>query len=154
MIITAWRIVQERHSATAFNEEGAAQYPGRWNERGVPMVYTAGSLSLAALEILVHIGNAGLSRRYVSIPVSFDSTLCRQLTPSDLPQDWATDPAPESTRVLGVQWIEAASSVVLALPSAIVPLESIFLINPRHKDVSGISIGEPGEFRFDSRLFQ
>jgi RES domain-containing protein len=153
-MITAWRIVQTRHLQTAFDGLGASQYPGRWNERGIPIVYTAGSLSLAALEMLVHLPGPNILQKYQSIPVSFDEALCRQLSPTDLPLDWADDPAPISTRALGAQWIADASSVVLAVPSAVVPIERIFLLNPRHPDFPGLTIGEAQQFQFDPRLLK
>ena len=54
-MIRAWRIVKTRYSADAFSGEGARLYGGRWNSPGVAMVYTAGSKSLATLEVLVHL---------------------------------------------------------------------------------------------------
>ncbi len=153
-MITAWRIVQPRYLQTAFDGRGASQYPGRWNERGAAVVYAAGSLSLAALEMLVHLPGPGILQRYRSIPVSFDEALCRQLSPQDLPPDWADDPAPPSTRALGTQWIADSSSVVLAVPSAVVPIERIFLINPHHPDFPELTIGEGQQFQFDPRLMK
>ncbi|MBC8006624.1 MAG: RES domain-containing protein, partial [Prolixibacteraceae bacterium] len=41
-----------RYAGTAFSGEGARLYGGRWNRKGVPMVYTAGSQSLAMLKCL------------------------------------------------------------------------------------------------------
>jgi RES domain-containing protein len=154
VIIIAWRIVKERHLSSAFTGEGAARYPGRWNERGVPMVYTAASLSLAALEILVHVGSDAVLQQYVCIPVEFDAGLCRQISTTDLPEDWAAEPAPDSTRALGTTWTKDSSSAVLAVPSAVVPLESVYLINPLHEDFSRIAIGGESHFRFDARLRQ
>lgn len=153
-MITAWRIVQSRHLQTAFDGQGASQYPGRWNERGTPVVYTAGSLALAALEMLVHLPGPNILQKYQSIPVSFDETLCRQLSQAELPPDWSDDPAPLSTRALGTQWIADASSVVLAVPSAVVPIERVFLLNPRHPAFPEITIGEARQFHFDPRLLK
>ncbi|HPO08548.1 MAG TPA: RES domain-containing protein [bacterium] len=92
MKITAWRIVQARHLPGAFIGVGARDFPGRWNERGIPVVYMAGSLSLAAMEMLVHLGHADMLNLYLSIPVRFDESLCRRLASSDLPPDWAAYP--------------------------------------------------------------
>ncbi len=51
----AWRIVKEKHAASAFSGEGAAKTGGRWNSRGVPVVYASATKALAALETLVHL---------------------------------------------------------------------------------------------------
>jgi RES domain-containing protein len=104
------------------------------------------------MEMLVHLGNADLLDRYLCIPVSFDDRLCRRIARSDLPADWTADPAPSSTRALGSRWIADASSAVLAVPSSIVHIETIFLLNPGHPDFRKIIIGDPGEFHFDARL--
>jgi RES domain-containing protein len=151
--ITAWRIAQRHYVADAFAGEGAARWPGRWNARGVRMVYTAVSLSLAALEMLVHLDRAVLLRRYVGIPVTFDEALCSHLPGRELPDDWAASPAPVSTRLIGTQWVEKGQSVVLAVPSVIVPREVNYLLNPAHADFGTVEIGAAEEFGFDARLF-
>ena len=58
MIIRAWRIVQMRFADRAFEGERARLFGGRWNRRGTPIIYTAESLSLATLEILVNLDSA------------------------------------------------------------------------------------------------
>lgn len=45
-----------------------------------------------------------------------------------------------------------ADSVVLAVPSVLVPTETNYLINPNHPDFPKISIGNPEDFQFDPRL--
>ncbi len=104
------------------------------------------------MEMLVHLDSQELLDLYLCIPVEFDDSLCLRLPPADLPPDWASDPPPDSARHLGSAWLDKGESAVLAVPSAIVPLESNFLINPLHKDFARIRIGAPDEFRFDPRL--
>ncbi|MBN1425285.1 RES domain-containing protein [Candidatus Fermentibacteria bacterium] len=150
--MTAWRIVQSRHAKAAFAGEGARLYPGRWNQRGIRMVYTAGSLSLAALEMLAHLGTPEFLSLYVSVPITFDESICLRVASADLPADWADDPPPASTRRLGTEWVRRRTSAVLAVPSAIVRVETNFLLNPAHSDFARIGIGGAAEFRFDPRL--
>jgi len=152
--ITAWRIVQARHLATAFDGKSAELNPGRWNLCGTPLIYTAGSLSLAALEILVHVEIPEILRLYSCIPVSFDESLCKRLDARVLPKNWSNDPIPASTRNLGSSWARKRESAVLAVPSAIIPLERNYLINPLHPDFEKIVIGSAGRFRFDTRLLK
>ena len=54
-MISASRICKTRHLATALSGEGARLNGGRWNSPGLPAVYTSSSLSLATLEVLVHL---------------------------------------------------------------------------------------------------
>lgn len=118
------------------------------------MVYTAGSLSLAAMEMLVHLESPDILRRYVSIPIRFDAGLCNRLPASHMPQNWTDDPAPISTRRLGTAWAKGGSSAVLAVPSALVTVETNYLINPLHPDFRKLEVGKAMAFKFDERLIR
>ena len=148
----AWRIVKEKHAATAFSGKGAADSGGRWNSRGVPVVYTSNTKSLAALETLVHL-NPPVPFKYVAIRIQFDDALVEIVRAKALPPDWQTEPPPPSTKAMGDAWARAARSAVLALPSVIIPGELNYLLNPAHPDFKTISLGKTEPFAFDSRLF-
>src|SRR5438105_4957482 len=45
-----WRICRRRYAAEAASGEGARLYGGRWNSRGVRVVYASTSMALAAVE--------------------------------------------------------------------------------------------------------
>ena len=150
----AWRIVKPYRVADAFSGEGAQIYGGRWNPIGLAMVYAAESKSLAALEILVHVDAAELLDNYLCIPIHFDSQLLRTLDFRDLPDDWRSPLLPSSTRRMGQTWAEDGLSVVLKVPSVLVPGESNYLINPRHPNFGKLKIGAPEPFEFDSRLLK
>ena len=147
----AWRIVKEKHAATAFSGKGAAAHGGRWNSRGVPVVYTSNTKSLAALETLVHL-NPPVPFKYVAIRIQFDDALVEIVRAKALPPDWQTEPPPPSTKAMGDAWARAARSAVLALPSVIIPGELNYLLNPAHPDFKTISLGKPEPFAFDPRL--
>lgn len=138
--------------ATAFDGEGAKLYGGRWNNKGTAVVYLSESLSLAAMELLVHIESNEILKNYITIPVHFDNKLIQTLNPVETPADWTAQPAPLSTKIIGDKWISEQSSVILEVPSVIVPSESNFLINPYHKDFKKLEIGSPQPFDFDHRL--
>jgi RES domain-containing protein len=150
---TVWRIVKEKYADSAFTGEGAARVGGRWNSRGRWLVYTSGSLSLAALELLVHL-NPPVSFRWVAIPCEFDDRIAEILPAEDLPRQWRRYPAPPATRSFGDQWLDRARSAVLAVPSAIIPREWNYLVNPAHPDIKRITIGTPEPFAFDPRLIE
>ncbi len=152
MSFTAWRITKRKHAKTAFSGAGARKYGGRWNGPGVAVVYTAQTQSLAVLEMLVHLDGPDLLQRYVLIGVEVDASLVQEVVPSDLPQNWRADPAPATLRTIGDRWIKAASSVLLQVPSTLVPAESNFLINPAHPDFKTLEIGDAITFDFDQRL--
>lgn len=147
----AWRIVKAKHAATAFSGKGAADFGGRWNSRGVAIVYTSSTKSLAALESLVHL-NPPVRFKYVAIRVKFDHALIETVPVKALPPDWQTQPPPPSTKAVGDAWVRAARSAVLALPSVIIPGEPNYLLNSAHPDFKKISIAKPEPFTFDRRL--
>jgi len=118
------------------------------------MIYTAGSLSLAAMEMLVNIEADQVLTAYTSIPVSFDDGLCRRLDQKQLPLDWSSYPIPVTTRDVGTAWAESKTSPVLAVPSAVVQIETNFLLNPLHPDFPKIRIGSAEAFAYDPRLLK
>ena len=145
----AWRIVKERHAGTAFSGEGAARTGGRWNSRGVPVVYTSQSQALAALESLVHL-NPPVLFKYVAFRLTFPEGMVEKF--GTLPPDWQAEPPPPSTKKIGDLWVREARSAVLALPSVIIPGETNCLLNPVHPDFKKIKIGKAQPFAFDPRL--
>ncbi len=146
-----WRIVKEKYAATAFDGEGAWRFGGRWNSRGTRVVYASATIALAALESLVHL-NPPVAFKYVAISVEFDHGIVEPVPASDLPSDWTEEPPPPSTMELGDLWVKASRSAVLELPSAIIPAERNYLLNPAHPDFKKVTIGNPVPFSFDPRL--
>ena len=151
MILTAWRIVKKKHEATAFDGEGARLYGGRWNSSGKRVVYTAENVSLALLELLVHI-DTSLLPTYTLIPVSFNDSVVSSLDPSLLPDDWRAHPGPFELRKIGDDWLESLKSPVLQVPSAVVPQEWNYLLSPAHPESSSIKIGIAIPFEIDLRM--
>jgi RES domain-containing protein len=150
--VRAWRICKRKYINTAFSGEGAFRYGGRWNSRGVPVVYLGGNPSISALEIVVNTDDSEDLYRipYVLIPVDFDEALVTR--PQSLPDDWKQDPPPPSCAAVGDEWLRSDRSAVLEVPSAVIPLERNFILNPLHKDFPQITIGKSQAFEFDSRL--
>lgn len=154
-MITAFRIVKERFVQGAFSGTGARQFGGRWNPTGFAAVYTAESLALTILEILVHLEDENLLfQRFVKIPVSFDPALVWELPAIRLPENWDALPICEATQDIGRQWLQKAEHPILKVPSAITKSESNYVINPFHPDFKKMKIGEPQHFEFDRRLLE
>jgi RES domain-containing protein len=149
---SAWRIVQRRHAAGAFDGEGARLYGGRWSSPGTPVVYLAESRSLALLEVLVHLQDEAVLAGYVRFEVVYRAAQRAELDPATLPARWRESPAPLEVQRLGDRWVAERRSLLLAVPSAIVPEERILLLNPRHPAAGGLAIGAPEPVRIDPRL--
>lgn len=155
-MITVWRIDKARRSPEdSFSGEGAALEGGRWNPPGTRIVYAAGSLSLAAMEKFVHLGDEGRSLRFVSYQIGIPSRLrVEELRRLDLPGDWKAVPAPQSTLDIGARWAAEARSPVLKVPSVIIETEHNFLLNPLHLDFKRIRIAPAKPFQLDPRLWK
>src|SRR5208283_2140118 len=100
LMAEAWRITREKHAKDAFSGEGAAKMGGRWNSRGVAVVYASSTRALAALETLVHL-NPTITFSYKIIRLEFDERLVQRLALPALPEDWKLEPPPRSTQRLG-----------------------------------------------------
>jgi len=116
------------------------------------MIYTAGSISLAALEMLVHLQSREILRVYRVCDVTFDESRVTEIKFSNLPRNWRRNPAPAALQRIGDEWIASGGSAVLKVPSAIIQSESNFLLNPNHPDFASFIFGTPGTFEFDPRL--
>lgn len=116
------------------------------------MVYTSGSQALAALEMLVQLEECDLLKHYRLFPVAFDDAVVSVLDPATLPATWKRRPTPATARAIGDDWVASARSVVLRVPSVIVPGESNYLLNILHPHFGAVSIGKARSYRFDRRL--
>ncbi len=148
---SAWRMVKEKHIATAFSGEGASKAGGRWNSRGVAVIYASESESLAALETLVHIGT-GSRIRFGIIRLDFDKALVETLARAALLPNWKSEPPGPATKQFGDAWAKGARSAILAVPSVIIPSGLNYILNPAHPDFSKIVFRKPTAFTFDPRL--
>jgi RES domain-containing protein len=152
-LIRAWRIVKARHADDPLSGIGAALNPGRWNLRGVRMVYAAQSLSLAQLELLVHLADLSLAEDLVAKTIAVpDHVSIDTLAEPSLPLDWRETPAPRSTRLAGSEWARSRRTAILRVPSVVTPGEWNYLINPEHADWVSISVAERQPFAYDHRL--
>jgi RES domain-containing protein len=152
MMTTAWRVIKKKHLKTAFTGEGAKLYGGRWNPRGYAAIYLAQHLSLAILELIVHLDAHDDINAFRAIAVTFDQGLAYQLPKADLPKNWFKVPVPEQPQAVGKAWIEAGRHLILEVPSVVVPGESNFVVNPRHPDFAKLGIGSPQPLHIDIRL--
>ena len=149
-MISAWRLITQRFQHKAFSGEGAKLYGGRWNHKGIPLVYTAESQSLALLEMLAQ--DEPLRAHYVFIAVSIPSVIIEQLNLKGLPKAWRDHTELNTLRTLGSKWAQRKSSAVLAVPSVIIPAETNYLLNPLHPLFKQIKVGKSQAFSIDTRL--
>jgi RES domain-containing protein len=148
-----WRMCRKPYVDNALDGIGGMYTSGHWHTKGNPIVYTASSAALAALEVLVHVDplTAPSDLRLLAIEIPEDLSTA-VLEPTKLPRDWSTVPAPASLQTLGVSWLTSGGSAVLSVPSAVITVERNFLLNPRHPEAQRIRIVSDEAFTFDPRL--
>ncbi|MDR5760580.1 RES domain-containing protein [Caballeronia sp. LZ035] len=152
MTVTAWRVTTERFADSSFSGEGARLYGGRWNPKGLALVYTAQTQSLALLEMLVQ--DSPLRARYIMIPARIPESLIGRVDSASLPNDWRDLEARNELQEIGAAWARNQTSAVLAVPSSVVPAETNYLLNPIHPDFPLIAIGSRDEWETDPRLLR
>jgi RES domain-containing protein len=136
--IICWRIIRAVRQHVAMDGVGAAYNGGRWNPIGIKTVYCAQSLALAVLEIRVHLATARPKERFVGLEVEIIESAVERPQLSDLPRSWQRAPQASTSdtaaRRFGARWVREQRSVAIQVPSAVIPSESIFLLNPEHPD--------------------
>jgi RES domain-containing protein len=148
-----WRLAGADFAKSAFSGDGARIAGGRWNPKGTAMIYTASSLALAALELLVHTDDDLFPDSLVAFKVDIPDNVKRErIAIADLPPDWQAFPAPESLQTIGHAWVTKRASAILIVPSAVIPEENNVLLNPLHRDFARITWDKPRPFALDARL--
>lgn len=152
-MLTVWRITTARFATSAFTGEGARLYGGRWNPKGYPIVYTAESRSLALLEMLVQ--DDPLRANYVLVPAHIPNDLSiTTIQTQELPEDWRNLSTRDTLQTVGKDWLTSMRSAILSVPSAVLPAERNYLINPNHPDFQKIMLGSPESLQTDMRLYK
>lgn len=156
MIISAWRFTKSKHAHAAFSGEGSRQNGGRWNNKGIPLVYASSHVSLAVLELLVNIEDTSILTAYVLFGFELDEDIVEVFDDSKLPHSWRASPPPSAVRKIGDTWYQESHSVALSVPSAVIPSERNYLLNPSHPDFSKsvLRTTEPMTYDFDPRLVE
>lgn len=155
-MIELFRISTARFKDTLWTGEGGLHVDGRWHTPGRRIVYTAQSLSLAQLELLVHIADRRQMPELVYAQALVPDELSIQtIEVSVLPADWRQfSPYSEETQRLGMRWLMEGQIPILKVPSAVSEAEWNFLFNPVHPEFPNVTLGEPKLFVMDPRLPQ
>ncbi len=128
----------------------------RWNTEGKFVIYSAGSLSLACLENVVHTSgeilyNNDYSNLYIHVSEAIEIIT---VSLQDLPDNWRNENQRSLTQKKGDAWYNEKLSLLLQIPSAIIPREINYLINTKHPDFSKIFIEKTEPFLFDRKIKQ
>ncbi|WP_373516926.1 RES family NAD+ phosphorylase [Pricia sp.] len=149
-----YRIERSKYLESTLMGRGASKTEGyRWNSLDTFMVYTSETRALATLEVSAHLDiseDLPTDRLYIEIDIPNDIEIL-QLEISDLPKNWDSKPPGLESQLIGDSFIESNDFCVLKVPSAVVPPEYNYLINPKHKDAKKIKITSHYPMKFDIR---
>jgi RES domain-containing protein len=145
-----YRITPAPHAAD-IHGTGAALFPGRWNKKGIPVLYTAESRELALLETLVHIPPLIIPElEILTLEIPDDSIA--QLNKEDLPANWSEYPAPVSLAEIGNNWVKEGKTIALKVPSCIIHSSSNYILNCQHTQYDTVKVISHNGFYLDLRL--
>ncbi len=131
---------------------GAKLYGGRWNSPGFNALYTTENISLAVLEILVHVHQYNIPLNYHLLAIEIpDNIIPTLINTKSLKRSWKNDTG--YSQFIGDEFLKTSANLLLKVPSAIIEQEHNFIINPTHKDISKIKIIASHLFEFDKRLY-
>ena len=155
MTLKGWRLADPEFASTSadmLSGEGAFLFGGRWNSKGVRVVYLGSRLAQAAMELLVHLGSPKILSTFYTMSVVFDEAHLSHIDLADLPDTWAEPSMASAIQTVGDIWIENEPSLLLQVPSAAVNGEYNYLLNPLHRDMDELIIGPIRPFGYDPRL--
>ena len=135
---------------------GAGLYGGRWNPKGINMLYTSSSIALASLEFMIHnyhlLSTADVCMAKIKITARAPKQV---INLNQLPKGWSTQLGSQiATQQMGNAFSLLGKDYILKVPSSVIPGEFNLLLNPNHlhhAKTEIVDIIDP--FTFDQRLF-
>lgn len=140
------------NSGYAHDTSGAGSriYGGRWNPPGLAVLYTSQYISLAILEILVRANKETSPDSYTLISFEIPDIGIYEVQIKKLKKEWPNDL--KYSQGIGEDFLKENQSLCLKVPSAIVPQENNFLLNPLHSDFKKVKIISSELLDLDKRL--
>ena len=148
-----WRLFRRRFLSTAFTGAGGMYAAGRWNHLEIPMVYTATSRALAALEFFVNLEPKDAPDDMLIAEAVIPDELVEVIDLKLLLRNWR-GLNNQRCRDLGSAWATSLRSLAFKVPSVVVDGDWNVLLNPKHPHFAKVKIGSAKPFRFDERLFR
>ncbi|ERM80474.1 hypothetical protein P872_21610 [Rhodonellum psychrophilum GCM71 = DSM 17998] len=130
---------------------GAALFGGRWNKKGIPVLYTSESQALSLLETVVNTPPMLVPQMELLILKIPDDSI-EEIKGDALPKNWFKYPAPTILAEMGSKWAIQKSTLALKVPSSIIPSSFNYLLNCWHPRFSEVELLSREIFHFDPRL--
>ena len=151
LFMVLYRVSRTKY-ANDLTGEGARLHGGRWNHISIPCIYTSESRALAVLEYTVNVNIDDIPRSLSFTTFEVPDTNIQEVKLVDLPGNWTEASAPSSTKDFGSKILSGLASPIIKIPSAIIPQEFNYLLNPLHADSSHFKILSVQDFVYDVRI--
>lgn len=138
--------------ANDLSGEGARLFSARWHKKGTTCIYTAENRSLAILEYSVNITEDDIPRALSMVSIQVPEKNILEIHRNELPGDWHLSPVPLSTKDFGTNLLESLKAAVIKIPSAVIPEEFNYILNPKHPDAALFKIMDIRDFVYDIRI--
>jgi|SRR5690606_5747446 RES domain-containing protein len=139
--------------ATQLKPSGVAN---RWNKDEQFVIYTSGSIALSTLELLAHRNNINVNNDFklLSIELEIETKDIIEIFSIDLPVNWRSINSYPMLQEIGSDWYTNNKSLILKVPSSLIPLEHNYIINTNHPDFkTKVKIKSTENYLWDERLF-
>jgi RES domain-containing protein len=130
---------------------GGVRFSARWHSKGRPILYAAEHPAGALAEFLAHLDLEDIPTSFQLITIDVDGIPAAiTIKPEDLAPDWAANRT--TTRAAGDRWLQGGESLLLRVPSVLVPDAFNVLINPPHPDTIKMRIVKTEKVPLDRRF--
>jgi RES domain-containing protein len=152
-----WYIATEApdYGSDDLSGKGAEKSGGRWNRRCTPVIYASCSIALAYLETIIHLSGLEplpLNRYLIRIDIPGTDWKARTIFDGATHVGWDALPAGLVSLNWGTQWLRSCKSLVVEVPSIVVPDEFNVLINPSHPGAAKLIAKGVRRWNYDARL--
>ena len=149
-----YRITREKYHKD-ISGAGSRMYGGRWNSKGIAVLYTAETRALSTLELLVHTDYDLIPPRLklLTIELPIKSEQLYEIKIKELPENWKRVPPPDELKRIGEKCLVRENRLAIKVPSVIIPDEYNIVINPGHPDFERVLLKKIEDYQLDQRLF-
>lgn len=149
-----YRVIREKFRHTPLSVEGSMRYGGRWNPKGIGVLYTTSTPELGLVETLAHAPNV----RYEDLPHYWLSMIeipdsLQSYTEFDMPDFWQ-DKTYDQTQYWLLDWLKNPTVLAVAVPSVIVPFSQNVIIHAAHALFNQVRLIEQQPIRIDERIWR
>jgi RES domain-containing protein len=150
-----YRIVQDKSRTRDLSGTGAFRRGGRWNSKGVYMLYTSENSSLAFLEYIVPFDQDNMPPQMYIMEIEIkEAKLVYELPENGYPKNWKLLSS-LANQGLGDLWMREKKWLGIRVRSAINPTEYNVLLNPLYpKFHDEVEIKTVRELPVDDRIIK